>query len=99
MADYPDKTSAFTMIHLGIMMMARKHSKKRESWGKAARYALVEWAAETDNRAYLEAYIIRMVRAEYTERHELHELAMDRLHDIMCEEFPEADDGIRYCSA
>ena len=41
------------------------------------------------------AIIIRMVGAKYNERQSLYDDANNLLHDIMCEVFPEVDDGDR----
>lgn len=47
--------------------------------------------------ALLSAVIAEMMSADLKERSDLFQHAMDMLHDIMCDEFPGADDGIRYC--
>lgn len=85
-----------TLVQLGFTMMARKYAKKRESWGMAAIYALERVIGDGEDWTQMGAYAIQMMGAGYPERQVLYDQAMDLLHDIMCELFPECDDNVRY---
>lgn len=89
-------TGEFTLIQLALSIMARKDSKRRESWGYAASFALERVIGDDKRWAEFSAILIRMMGAGYEERQTLADLAWDHLHDIMCEVFPEEDDGERY---
>lgn len=85
-----------TLVQLGFSMMARKYSKKRDSWGMAAIYALERVIGDGEDWVQMGAYAIQMMGADYQERQVLYDHAMDLLHDILCELFPDCDDNVRY---
>jgi hypothetical protein len=89
-------TGEFTLIQVALGIMSRKHSRKRDEWGFAAIAALERVLGDCGNWYRMTAIIIRMMGAKYNERQHLYDDANDLLHDIMCEVFPECDDGNRF---
>ena len=79
-------------IH-GFSVAQPEHIKHR---GMAAIQALERVIGSTDDWYQISAYAIQMMGAGYEERQALYDHAMDLLHDILCEFFPDSDDGVRY---
>lgn len=85
-----------TLIQFCLTYMSRKGCKKRVSLGMAATHSLERVIGDTEQWYKFAALMITAMGAGYQRRLELIDRAWDLLHDIMCELFPELDDGIRY---
>lgn len=90
------KLGEFVLVQFCLTYMARPHCRVRDNLCSAAVSALDRAIGYTARWVELSAVIIKMAGAKYQTRQELFQRGMDILHDILCEEYPECDDGIRY---
>ena len=90
------KITEFVLIQFCLTYMARPYCRKRGDLCSAACQALDRAIGYTDRWLELCAVLILMAGRNYQKRQELFQIGMDILHDILCEEYPGCDDGIRY---
>ena len=90
------KAVEFEIVSFCLTMMERKHCKKRESYGNGAILALERAIGDGEDWLELTTIIIKMMGSRYSQLLKYSSIAFDHLHDILCKEYPEQDDGIRY---